>query len=118
MVGTEEYQMVGPTRTQDMQAQYTGCHKHGSETYCVDSTGEDVQVLTDVVNDGGDEHANGHGETSEEPAGSGEHCHFHAGVQYIVPVKLRCLKQVNNSVQTLCWRQQKQWNSALRVYAS
>jgi zinc transporter 1/2/3 len=32
MVGTEEYQVVGPTRTQDMQAQYTDCHTHGTET--------------------------------------------------------------------------------------
>jgi hypothetical protein len=32
MVGTEEYQVVGPTRTQDMQPQYTDCHTHGVET--------------------------------------------------------------------------------------
>jgi len=32
MVGTEEYQVVGPTRTQDMQPQYTDCHTHGTQT--------------------------------------------------------------------------------------
>lgn len=31
MAGTEEYQMVGPTATQEMQAQYTDCHTHGGK---------------------------------------------------------------------------------------
>jgi hypothetical protein len=45
MVGTEEYQVVGPTRTQDMQAQYTGCHSHGTETW-VYMTRVYVKLLT------------------------------------------------------------------------
>lgn len=32
MVGTEEFQISGPTRTEEFQAEYTGCHKHGIET--------------------------------------------------------------------------------------
>lgn len=62
-----------------MQPQYTDCHTHGTETYCVDNAGQDVQVLVETTDSGGtptDEH------TAEEPAGSGEHCHFHAGVEH------------------------------------
>lgn len=32
MVGTEEYQVSGPTKTEEFQATYTDCHTHGSET--------------------------------------------------------------------------------------
>ena len=32
MVGTEEYQVVGPTATEEMQPEYTDCHTHGSDT--------------------------------------------------------------------------------------
>jgi len=32
MVGTEEYQVVGPTATEEMEAQYTDCHAHGADT--------------------------------------------------------------------------------------
>jgi zinc transporter 1/2/3 len=32
MVGEEEYQVSGPTATEEFQAEYTGCHTHGSET--------------------------------------------------------------------------------------
>jgi hypothetical protein len=32
MVGTEEYQISGPTATEEFQAQYTSCHTHGTET--------------------------------------------------------------------------------------
>jgi hypothetical protein len=32
MVGTEEYQISGPTATEEFQAQYTDCHTHGTET--------------------------------------------------------------------------------------
>lgn len=30
--GETEYQVVGPTKTEEMEAQYTDCHTHGSET--------------------------------------------------------------------------------------
>lgn len=32
MFGTEEYQISGPTATEEFQAQYTDCHTHGTET--------------------------------------------------------------------------------------
>ncbi|KAJ4984247.1 zip zinc transporter [Stagonosporopsis vannaccii] len=79
MAGTEEYQISGPTATEEFQAQYTDCHTHGTETYCVDDAGEDVKVLIESTE--GDSHAE---ETAEEPAGSEEHCHFHAGVEHCV----------------------------------
>jgi hypothetical protein len=34
MAGTSEYQVLGPTKTEEMESQYTGCHSHGTET-CV-----------------------------------------------------------------------------------
>lgn len=76
MFGTEEYQISGPTATEEFQAQYTDCHTHGTETYCVDNAGEDVKVLVESTETDS--------ETSEEPAGSEEHCHFHAGVEHCV----------------------------------
>jgi zinc transporter 1/2/3 len=34
MGGTKEYELVGgPTKTEELDAQYTGCHAHGTETY-------------------------------------------------------------------------------------
>jgi zinc transporter 1/2/3 len=53
--------------------------------YCVDDTGEDVQILVEAVEEGdahseeGDAHSD-HDEEGE-PTASGEHCHFHAGVE-------------------------------------
>ena len=35
MAGDEEYALSGPTATEEFQAQYTGCHTHGGETYVV-----------------------------------------------------------------------------------
>jgi zinc transporter 1/2/3 len=30
MVGDEEYQVSGPTATEEFQAEYTDCHAHGA----------------------------------------------------------------------------------------
>jgi zinc transporter 1/2/3 len=32
MVGEDEYQVIGPTATEEFQASYTDCHTHGTET--------------------------------------------------------------------------------------
>jgi zinc transporter 1/2/3 len=32
MVGEEEYQVSGPTATEEFQAEYTDCHTHGAAT--------------------------------------------------------------------------------------
>ncbi|KAJ4351939.1 high-affinity Zn(2+) transporter zrt1 [Didymosphaeria variabile] len=31
--GTAEYEVVGPTATEEFEAQYTDCHTHGSSTW-------------------------------------------------------------------------------------
>jgi zinc transporter 1/2/3 len=52
--------------------------------FCVDSRGEDVQILVEEAESGGEEthtDEHDHDELSEEPAGAGEHCHYHAGVE-------------------------------------
>jgi zinc transporter 1/2/3 len=56
--------------------------------YCVDDAGEDIQILVEAVEEGdahseeGDAHSEHDEEGQEgEPAASGEHCHFHAGVE-------------------------------------
>jgi zinc transporter 1/2/3 len=62
-----------------------GFHCLSSTRYCVDEAGEDVQLLVDEAAGGGetthtDEHTGENEHASEEPAGSGEHCHDHAGI--------------------------------------
>lgn len=79
MVGTEEYQVVGPTKTEEMESQYTDCHTHGSDTYCVNEAGDDVQILVESEEHTEEEHTE---ETTEEPSSTDEHCHFHAGVEH------------------------------------
>jgi zinc transporter 1/2/3 len=51
--------------------------------YCVDDAGEDVEILMEAAESTDGTHTDDShtGETSEEPAGSEEHCHFHAGVE-------------------------------------
>ncbi|KAF9701888.1 hypothetical protein EKO04_001070 [Ascochyta lentis] len=100
MVGTEEYQISGPTATEEFQAQYTDCHKHGSDTYCVDDAGEDVEIIMESTEE--TTHA---GETAEEPAGSEEHCHFHAGVEHCV----------GGSEEVSCDATNRDYNIPLRV---
>lgn len=82
MYGTEEYQIVGPTATEEFQAEYTDCHTHGSETFCVDNAGEDVQVLVEGAAETGTATSDPSAESTTAPAGTGEHCHFHAGVEH------------------------------------
>ncbi|KAH7409898.1 ZIP zinc transporter-domain-containing protein [Phaeosphaeria sp. MPI-PUGE-AT-0046c] len=108
MVGTDEYQIVGPTRTQDFQAQYTDCHTHpGSGLYCVDNAGEDVKILVDTQEASGhDESPDGHNHASEEPAGAGEHCHDHAGIPH-------CVGGSNENLK--CDAPDREYNIPLRV---
>lgn len=83
--------------------------------YCVDNAGEDVQILVEAATTGAEstptgtaEHSDGHsdGHASEEPAGSGEHCHDHAGIPY---VKFLWTKQryPANISQSLRWWQHR-----------
>ena len=48
MAGSDEYQIVAEasaTATQDLPSSYTDCHNHGSDTYCMNPSGGEVQVL-------------------------------------------------------------------------
>ncbi|KAI8938185.1 hypothetical protein NX059_005850 [Plenodomus lindquistii] len=84
MYGTEEYQIAGPTATEEFQAEYTDCHTHGgAETFCVDNAGRDVQVLVEGTESETGTHTDDYsGETAAEPAGTEENCHSHAGVEH------------------------------------
>lgn len=59
------------------------CLSHCShyQRFCVDNAGEDVQVLVDAIEEEDDHSTHTDEHAPEEPAGSGEHCHFHAGVE-------------------------------------
>lgn len=99
MFGTTEYQVIGPTKTEEMEAQYTGCHSHGTETYCFKKDGEEVQLLVETE-EGEEEHE--HTETEE----SGERsCHFHAGVEHCV----------GGSEEATCERSDREYNVPLRI---
>jgi zinc transporter 1/2/3 len=59
------------------------CRYTNPARYCVDNAGEDVQILVEAAEEGGNStHTNEHTDehASGEPAGSGEHCHDHAGI--------------------------------------
>ncbi|EOA84555.1 uncharacterized protein SETTUDRAFT_90653 [Exserohilum turcica Et28A] len=89
MADGKEYQVSGPTATEQFQAQYTDCHSHSSEMYCVDKAGKDVKILTGGASD--ESHSNGepHSETpangaADQPQNNGQHCHEHAGIPHCV----------------------------------
>ncbi|EMD60337.1 hypothetical protein GGP41_008291 [Bipolaris sorokiniana] len=113
MVGEEEYQVSGPTATEEFQSQYTDCHSHSSGVYCVDNRGEDVKILVDGAGEGshsteGDSH--GHGEepaagSASESGNSGQHCHEHAGIPHCV----------GGSSGPVCEAPDRDYNIGLRV---
>lgn len=73
MAGPSEYLVdYTVTNTAEYPAQFTDCHPHAPDLYCVGPDGEDVMVLL------GDEEEDDHGH-GDEPAE--ENCHFHAGVE-------------------------------------
>jgi len=89
MAGTTEYLVhTTVTATQDVPPRFTGCHTHGSETFCLDSDGGDVEITlaSDTVEgDDHDDHDDHDLHVDEEPTSSstGKNCHFHAGVEYV-----------------------------------
>lgn len=95
MWGETSYSMgVTPTNTQDLPAEFTGCHDHGpDELFCFSPDGEDVMAT--VVE-------------SEENL----HCHFHAGVEH-------CLKpgesESGGTTERSCNRPERDYDIPLRV---
>ncbi|KAJ1338094.1 Zinc-regulated transporter [Microdochium nivale] len=94
--GTTEYQVQVPaTMTGSLPASFTDCHGHGSDTFCVDPKGGDVEILGYVApsttgaaggsSEGGAAQQSGSGESTSESSGDGNvHCHDHAGIPHCV----------------------------------
>ncbi|KAK0732528.1 hypothetical protein B0T21DRAFT_412701 [Apiosordaria backusii] len=103
MHGATEYKVhttVTATATQDLPAQFTGCHAHGAETYCEGPTGEEVEITLAAAEDDHGDHANADSEELD--------CHFHAGVEH-------CVGKGGEKVANTCERTQRDYNIKLRV---
>lgn len=72
MWGSTEYSMdMTATATQDIAPEYTNCHSHAADLYCVGPDGDEVLAVSAEADDSAD----GHGDPDDL------HCHFHAGVE-------------------------------------
>ncbi|EUC48340.1 hypothetical protein COCMIDRAFT_23885 [Bipolaris oryzae ATCC 44560] len=112
MVGEEEYQVSGPTATEEFQSQYTDCHSHSSAVYCVDNRGEDVKILVDGAREESHSAGDSHGHEEQPAAGStsesgssSQHCHEHAGIPHCV----------GGSSGPVCEAPDRNYNIGLRV---
>ncbi|KAH6853230.1 hypothetical protein B0I37DRAFT_2273 [Chaetomium sp. MPI-CAGE-AT-0009] len=95
MAGTVEYEVhTTITATQDIPPAFTGCHSHGTETFCIGPNGDEVEVHTAGQEEGGEQESH-----PEE-----QNCHFHAGVEH-------CTGGVENT----CERVDRDYNINLRV---
>lgn len=78
MAGTTEYLVQATvTATTGLPSSYTGCHNHGSDTYCISPDGDEVQIVLAAEADG----AEATGVTTAEPSASSvtaiSECHTH-----------------------------------------
>ncbi|KAL1642406.1 high-affinity Zn(2+) transporter zrt1 [Diplodia intermedia] len=83
MAGTSEFQVMNPaastaTATEELPAQYTGCHAHDSTMYCLDNTGEEYELVAEGAETSETEAGHEHESTESH---EGQNCHFHAGVE-------------------------------------
>ncbi|KAL5433100.1 hypothetical protein PMIN07_008097 [Paraphaeosphaeria minitans] len=110
VAGTAEYEVVGPTATEEFEAQYTDCHSHGSSTYCVNSAGDHVQILVEGAEntESEEEHAHEHEGESEGGANEGVHCHEHAGIPH-------CTGGSESEAAPTCQRIDREYNKPLRI---
>ncbi|KAK4234985.1 putative metal ion transmembrane transporter protein [Achaetomium macrosporum] len=113
MAGTAEYHVdTTITATQDVPPAITGCHSHETETYCIMPNGDEVEIHAEGGDEGTDEGADG---ATDEAAGggeespSGDHCHFHAGVEHCVS------SDASEASEPRCERVQRDYNVRLRV---
>ncbi|KZZ92137.1 Zinc/iron permease [Moelleriella libera RCEF 2490] len=115
MAGSSEYLVkTTPTQTTDIPAQFTGCHNHGPDTYCLGPNGDDVQVQVPASEGGNSGTGSGSGSGSGSGTGSGnghKHCHFHAGVEHCVSEG----EGEGGSSQPSCDAPQRDYNIGLRV---
>lgn len=92
------------TATGEPPAQYTDCHAHGSQQYCVGPAGEEVQVL---AQEGGEN------STAQGAGGSaGEDCHFHAGVEHCVA---HGESEAESGSSTSCELRVREYNIPVRI---
>ncbi|KAK7222500.1 hypothetical protein V2G26_010503 [Clonostachys chloroleuca] len=95
---TEYYVQTTVTATSDVPAQFTGCHSHGTDTYCMTETDEVAILLAEDVKSG---NAN-----PDE-----KHCHFHAGVEHCVGAG----ESENDSSTTSCERNEREYKIPIRI---
>ncbi|KAH6850108.1 hypothetical protein B0I37DRAFT_413531 [Chaetomium sp. MPI-CAGE-AT-0009] len=96
---TEYRVVVTATASSDVPPMYTGCHTHGTDTYCLTPSGDDAQILTES-----EEAEAGSGSGSSEP--TEENCHFHAGVEHCVG---------GSGESRTCERTDREYNIPLRI---
>ncbi|ROT38060.1 zinc/iron transporter protein [Sodiomyces alkalinus F11] len=95
MWGSTEYSMdVTATATQDIAPEYTNCHPHDADLYCVGPDGDDILAVSAEAEEAPDE----------------QHCHFHAGVEHCVGPG-----EGENQGTRSCERVDRQYNIPLRV---
>ncbi|KAH6686433.1 zinc/iron transporter protein [Plectosphaerella plurivora] len=94
MGGSTSFSMgTTPTNTQDLPAEYTGCHDHGPDLYCFGAGGVDVMASP----------------VEEE---ENLQCHFHAGVEHcLAPGE----SENGGSTERTCERTDREYNVPLRV---
>ncbi|KAF2265027.1 Zip-domain-containing protein [Lojkania enalia] len=110
MADNTDLPISGPTRTEDLEPQYTGCHMHSeNELFCVGSDGDEVQVLNPDAEDTASGTYSEAQPTSTSP--SGENCHFHAGVEHCVGEG----QSENGGEPKSCTRVDRNYNIPLRI---
>jgi zinc transporter 1/2/3 len=90
MAGTSEYQVLGPTKTEEMESHRNVCtldHDIPSHVtnswlrFCLKSDGDEVELLVEAP-EGESEHTDEETEHTEPDESTGERsCHFHAGIE-------------------------------------
>ncbi|KLU86022.1 zinc/iron transporter [Magnaporthiopsis poae ATCC 64411] len=84
----------------------SGCHKHGSDVFCMAPDGGEVEIRVQgasTTGDGHDDHGNG-----GDASGSNRHCHFHAGVEH-------CTGGSEAEEENSCEKVNRDYNIPLRV---
>ncbi|ORY18251.1 ZIP zinc transporter-domain-containing protein [Clohesyomyces aquaticus] len=103
--GATEYEISGPTKTEEMEARYTSCHPHGTKTYCFSSKDQEVEVIIPAEDNSEEqEHSHKQHEEEEHAESGGRNCHFHAGVEHCT-----------GGAEATCKRTDREYNVPLRI---
>lgn len=105
VAGTAEYQILTTaTGTTALPAQYTGCHSHGSELFCLSPSGDEVELLLEGAKEQAESTAAG-----ESAAATGTRsCHYHNGVEH-------CVGGDESETAPSCEKVEREYNIPLRV---